>query len=79
MPRVKGTGPQGGGPMTGRGEGYCAVPQSRTGRISGYAGLPGRSIGGFFNRFAGRGTGRFFGLGRRLGRGMGRGRGRGRR
>ena len=49
MPRFNGTGPQGGGPMTGRGEGYCAVSQPRTGRTSGYAGLPGRSIGGFFN------------------------------
>ena len=82
MPRYDGTGPQGGGPMTGRGEGYCAVPQSRTGRTSGYAGLSGRPIGGFFNRFAGWGTGGFLGLGRRLGRGMGRaggfGRGRGR-
>ena len=76
MPRFNGTGPQGGGPVTGRGEGYCAESQPRTGRTSGYAGLPGRRFGGFFNRFAGRGVGRFFGLGRRLGRGMGRGRGR---
>ena len=74
MPRYDGTGPQGGGPMTGRGEGYCAVSQPRSGRPYGYAGLRGRPIGGFLGRFGGR----FFGLGRRLGRGLGRGRGRGR-
>ena len=52
MPGFDGTGPRGLGPMTGRGEGYCAVvlPSSRTagapfnyaqGRPYGYAGLAG--------------------------------------
>ena len=44
MPAFDGTGPRGLGPMTGRGEGYCAMvlPSSGTGRASyGYAGLVG--------------------------------------
>jgi hypothetical protein len=52
MPGFDGTGPRGLGPMTGRGEGYCAIvlPSSRTagapfdyaqGRPYGYAGLAG--------------------------------------
>lgn len=64
MPRYDGTGPQGGGPMTGRADGYCAVSEAKTGRTTGYVGLFGRPIGGFF--------GRFFGSGRMRGRGRGR-------
>jgi len=42
MPRFDGTGPQGGGPMTGRGEGYCVLELPGPGRpASGYAGLEG--------------------------------------
>ena len=42
MPRFDGTGPQGGGPMTGRGEGYCILELPRPGQTaSGYAGLEG--------------------------------------
>lgn len=44
MPRFDGTGPRGEGPMTGRGEGYCALelpsPEEKGGPY-GYAGLQG--------------------------------------
>lgn len=45
MPGFDGTGPRGLGPMTGRGEGYCAfvLPKPGTQGIAyGYAGLAGR-------------------------------------
>jgi hypothetical protein len=41
MPAFDGTGPKGRGPLTGRGEGYCAIrlPNSRSGQVPyGYAG-----------------------------------------
>ena len=62
MPRGNRTGPDGAGPMTGRGTGYCA----------GYL-VPGyvNSVGGYGRGF-GRGRGRGFGRG--WGRGFGRGR-----
>lgn len=45
MPGFDGTGPRGLGPMTGRGEGYCAfvlpAPETRS-TAYGYAGLAGR-------------------------------------
>ncbi|MBM4464130.1 MAG: hypothetical protein FJ014_00945 [Chloroflexi bacterium] len=44
MPAFDGTGPRGLGPMTGRGEGYCAIafPPPETGKAPyGYAGLAG--------------------------------------
>lgn len=44
MPAFDGTGPRGQGPMTGRGEGYCAIafPPPETGKAPyGYAGLAG--------------------------------------
>ena len=47
MPAFDGTGPRGLGPMTGRGEGYCAVafPSPGTGRAPyGYAGLAGTPV-----------------------------------
>ncbi|HID87768.1 MAG TPA: hypothetical protein EYP55_10390 [Anaerolineae bacterium] len=47
MPAFDGTGPLGLGPMTGRGEGYCAIvlPPPGTGRAPyGYAGLAGRPV-----------------------------------
>lgn len=72
MPGFDGTGPQSQGPMTGRGEGYCALPIPRPGETrQGYVGIqgtpvslrPARPLGGAFRR----------------GRGWRRGRGRGRR
>jgi hypothetical protein len=46
MPRFDGTGPRGAGPMTGRGEGHCAlVLPSEEGRAPyGYAGLQGTPV-----------------------------------
>ncbi|MEA3340841.1 MAG: DUF5320 domain-containing protein, partial [Chloroflexota bacterium] len=44
MPGFDGTGPRGQGPMTGRGEGYCAVKLPQSGQaVDGYAGLQGAS------------------------------------
>lgn len=71
MPFGDRTGPQGTGPMTGRGTGYCAG----SGR-PGFAGLNfGRCWFGF-NRGPERNTGRGRGFGRGSGQGMGRGMGR---
>jgi hypothetical protein len=88
MPRFDGTGPGGEGPLTGRGEGYCAVPLGGPGAPPyGVAGLEGRPVSSTVparrwyrpSTWFGRGIGR--GLGRGYGRGRGRGarRGRGRR
>jgi hypothetical protein len=45
MPRFDGTGPQGLGPMTGRGEGYCALVSPKPGQAPyGYAGLQGAPV-----------------------------------
>lgn len=45
MPRFDGTGPQGDGPMTGRGEGYCVLELPEPGQTSrGYAGLEGMPV-----------------------------------
>lgn len=46
MPRFDGTGPRGQGPMTGRGEGYCAVrlPDEPGQAAYGYAGLQGAPV-----------------------------------
>ena len=42
MPGFDGTGPQGEGPLSGRGEGYCAVKLPAAGELpSGYSGLQG--------------------------------------
>ncbi|MBC8249868.1 MAG: DUF5320 domain-containing protein [Anaerolineales bacterium] len=70
MPAFDGTGPAGMGPMTGRGEGYCAVafPPPGTGRAPyGYAGLAGTPVRPVLS------------LRRRMRFVRGRGRGRGRR
>ena len=84
MPGFDGTGPGGQGPMTGRGEGYCAVEIPESGESPyGYAGLQGMpvrlivpatwpALGGRLARRMHPAT-RF---GRRRGRGAGRGRGR---
>ena len=78
MPRFDGTGPQGQGPMTGRGEGYCAMVLPESGQAPyGYAGLQGVPVrGARFTRWPRMAMqrGRAFGRGR--GRGTGRGRGR---
>jgi hypothetical protein len=79
MPGFDGTGPQGQGPMTGRGEGYCAIPLDRTAQIPyGYAGLQGRPVPLYRQRWIRR-VRPFRRIGRAFGRGLGRGRGRGRR
>jgi hypothetical protein len=45
MPRFDGTGPQGMGPMTGRGEGYCALAIPGSGQAPyGYAGVQGTPV-----------------------------------
>jgi len=45
MPRFDGTGPMGGGPMTGRGEGYCVLELPEPGQLArGYAGLEGMAV-----------------------------------
>jgi hypothetical protein len=89
MPRFDGTGPQGQGPLTGRGEGYCAVrlPDGPGQPAQGYAGLQGTptqmgspaarpTFGARFARWLRpvMRSERAFGRGR--GRGAGRGRGR---
>ena len=61
MPRGDGTGPNGMGPMTGRGAGFCA----------------GFNMPGFMNPMPGRGFGRGYGFGRGSGRGGFGGGGRG--
>jgi len=88
MPGFDGTGPQGMGPITGRGEGYCAVVLPESGRAPyGYAGVQGApvrsgapvtrpALGARFARGLrpmGR-PGRGFGRGRRRGARGGRGR-----
>ena len=74
MPGFDGTGPQSQGPMTGRGEGYCAVKLPEPGEATqGYAGLQGTPV-----RLGARLT-RWLRPTRRVGRGRGAGRGRGRR
>lgn len=77
MPRLDGSGPQGQGPLTGRGDGYCAVADPAGRRPYGVAGVGQRPFGGFLGRLVGwvprLGPGR---RGRGMGRGGGRGRGR---
>ena len=47
MPNLDGTGPQGKGPMTGRGRGYCVLRESNDepGQMQGFAGLGGIPVG----------------------------------
>ena len=71
MPAGNGTGPFGGGPMTGRAAGYCAGYS-----VPGYMNpIPGRGYGyGYGGGYGfGRGRGRGFGFSRGFGRGGGRG------
>lgn len=75
MPGLDGTGPQSQGPMTGRGQGYCAIQIPGPGETSrGYVGLQGTPVrlGARFSRW----LRPALGLGRGRGRGLGRGRGR---
>ncbi len=46
MPGLDGTGPRGQGPLTGRGEGYCALrlPDAPGQAAQGYAGLQGTPV-----------------------------------
>jgi len=91
MPGFDGTGPQGQGSLTGRGEGYCAVRLSdEVGQPAcGYAGPQGTpaqmgppanrpTFGARFARWLrpAMRSGRAFGRGHGYGRGAGRGRGR---
>ena len=85
MPRFDGTGPCGQGPMTGRGEGYCAVRMPEPGAepygVAGVAGIPVRPVAPARTwlrpwTWFGRGLGRGLGRGYRRGRGVARGRGR---
>ena len=78
MPRGDRSGPQGMGPMTGRGAGYCAG-YGAPGYMNPAGGAgPGYGRGLGFGRGVGRGFGRGRGVGRGVGRGFGRGRGVGR-
>jgi hypothetical protein len=82
MPGFDGTGPRGDGPMTGRGEGHCALvlpsPKEQAAPY-GYAGLQGtpvtlappRARPAFWRRTAGRAWPRSFRRGGRRGRGRG--------
>ena len=88
MPRFDGTGPRGQGPMTGRGEGHCALVLPESGQVPyGYAGLQGTPVRmgvpaarpALWTRFArwsrpAMQRGRAFGRGRGRGAGGGRGR-----
>ena len=80
MPRFDGTGPRGQGPMTGRGEGYCAVRMPETGAEPYGVAVAGRPVRAaaparFWLRpwtWFGRGLGRGYGRGRGVARGRGR-------
>lgn len=92
MPRYDGTGPQGQGPLTGRGEGYCAVRLPEDGQdaygVAGWNATPvrppvtRRPLGRLWSWLGGgirRPLGRGYGRGGGRGSGRGYGRGRGRR
>ena len=80
MPRYDGTGPQGQGPLTGRGEGYCAVRFPETGDGAyGVAGRSARPVRAPLLLRPWRWMWSWFGRGYGRGRSIGRGRGRGRR
>lgn len=52
MPGFDGTGPQGSGPMSGRGMGFCVLKESKDdpGRIEGLAGIQGMPTGNISNK-----------------------------
>ncbi|MBN1973312.1 MAG: DUF5320 domain-containing protein [Sedimentisphaerales bacterium] len=69
MPRFDGTGPQGKGPMTGRGMGFCILkkPKDKPGEVNGFVGIQGTSA----NQY---GYGQFYTAARPMyDRGFGRG------
>jgi len=88
MPRFDGKGPRGEGPMSGRGEGYCAIKLPEPGQATeGYAGVEGTPVRldtpatwpALWHRFArwlrpAMWLGGTFRRGRRRGEGRGRGR-----
>ena len=88
MPGFDGTGPEGAGPMTGRGQGYCVMELPAPGRPAiGYAGLQGTPVIGLAGAYGACsppfqvtiGPACAYGIGRPgLGCCRGRGRGRGR-
>ena len=81
MPAFDGTGPLGLGPMTGRGEGYCALVLPSPGAAAtpyGYAGLQGRPVASPVAATAYLPFSGWPRLGMRFGRGFVRGRGHGR-
>ena len=78
MPRFDGTGPQGQGPMTGRGQGYCILPYEKVPRTPPPSQGYGRGYGQGYGQGYGPGYGPGYGLGYGFGRGPGRGLGRGR-
>lgn len=70
MPRYDGTGPQGFGPMTGRGMGFCGINARNVRRFAKWAPM-GFAVWTGVRRFAGwrrrRGAGRGLGFGRIFG------------
>lgn len=78
MPRRDGTGPAGKGPMTGWGDGMCAVGADiPAAQVDGNAVSSETVVTPAAEPVPGRGRGAGFGPGRGMGRGMGRGPGRG--
>jgi hypothetical protein len=79
MPAFDGTGPRGGGPMTGRGRGFCSTTRSAYGPQQNWgSSYRGSSYGRGFGRGPGfrRGFGAGMGWGRGSSRGFGSPRGR---
>ena len=80
MPGFDGTGPQGRGPMTGKGMGFCVLkePKDKTGQVEGFVGIQGMPVSQYGQSYAtvrpmhGRGLGRGFGCGRGFRGGRGR-------
>jgi hypothetical protein len=76
MPRFDGTGPQGRGPMTGKGMGFCVLKESKDkpGQVEGFVGIQSTPVSQYgygppytaVRPMQGRGFGRGFGCGRGL-------------
>lgn len=87
MPGFDGTGPQGRGPMTGQGMGFCVLKEfkDKPGQVEGLVGIQGMPVNQYgcvlpytavWSVYRGRRFGQAFGFGRGFSRGRGRGRGR---
>ena len=82
MPGFNGTGPQGRGPMTGKGMGFCILkePNDKPGQVEGFVGIQGMSVNQYsyelFYTAARPMYGRGFGRGLGCGGGFRGGRGR---